>query len=122
MAKRKFTPLQTTNPLILKRRPQKPGNPKEGTKYEELGRILRRAKVKKGVFGHAIAREIGVSTGLIGHWELGISAPSPRLIAKVAEAYGVDLRLIVNIIIEERIRRLKENFLKEMKYEGLTWL
>lgn len=53
-------------------------------------RALRAARLAAGLTQHQLARVIGVAGGeRISRWELGTSAPRPRMLQRLAEALGV---------------------------------
>lgn len=72
-----------------------------------VGANLRRLRVSRGLSLERLARQAGVSRGMLGQIELGQSAPTISLLWKVARALGVTFSALVSpgpspVVLRER--------------------
>jgi transcriptional regulator with XRE-family HTH domain len=78
----------------------------------QVGANLRRLRVRRGLSLERLARQAGVSRGMLGQIELGRSAPTISLLWKVACALGVTFSALVSpgpgpvVLRQQTARRL----------------
>ena len=63
---------------------------------ERLGSCLRSLRQKKGWTQSLAGEAVGVDAVTIRRWELGLFSPSSNRIGRVAEAYGVDVSILID--------------------------
>jgi transcriptional regulator with XRE-family HTH domain len=69
-----------------------------------IGAILRRLRQEKGLTQREVAEAVGVSQGVVAHWENGRCAPSPRRMGRLAALLG-DAVLVMSTAEAQVARR-----------------
>jgi transcriptional regulator with XRE-family HTH domain len=65
------------------------------TKAELFPDRLRGARLRQGLNQEALARELGVSKGAVGNWEVGTNVPGPASLRKISELLKVSVDFLL---------------------------
>lgn len=65
------------------------------TKAELFPERLRGARLRQGLNQEALARELGVSKGAVGNWEVGTNIPGPASLRKISELLKVSVDFLL---------------------------
>ncbi|MDO5300780.1 MAG: helix-turn-helix transcriptional regulator [Clostridia bacterium] len=60
-------------------------------------------RVSKGLNQQELAESLGVTQGAISHWERGISQPSAKMLARLAETVGCAPEELVRAQLDEKL-------------------
>ncbi|MFB0491995.1 transcriptional regulator with XRE-family HTH domain [Methylobacterium sp. OAE515] len=66
-----------------------------------VGRVLKQARVRKGISQHEAGRQMGLQQGQLSSWERGREAIPPSRRPMLAEFYGFDAELLAGLDIAE---------------------
>lgn len=67
----------------------------ETADVKDLGRRIRQYRQATGLSQRALATRLGITSGAIGQWELGLKAPSTPRLAALGKALGVSLDILL---------------------------
>lgn len=67
-------------------------------KQSERGRLLRRARMVKGLKAQDVADKVGVTAGAVSGWEGGSRKPRATMVPKYAEALGITPNELLDIL------------------------
>lgn len=74
-----------------------------------LGSYLKRKRIEAGMAQMDVARKLGYSTPqYISNFERGVCQPSMKILTKLVDAYGLDLKEFFEVIIEQQKTEISE--------------
>jgi transcriptional regulator with XRE-family HTH domain len=84
----------------------------------QSGNLVKQARESKNITQRELARRIGIENPTISNWERGKDLPSMNMGISIANALGIPIDEISNMLIKERAERDKQKSIA--KYKSLS--
>lgn len=82
---------------------------------EEIGKILRQLRIDAGMTQKEVAKALGKSQPLIGHWETGYSQPDTNTLFTLCSLYGTTVDKAFGFDSEDNLTRYEISFIEKFR-------